>query len=84
MPAASRAGALAPSREREGIVHRDADDLVHALAAERVGRADEAWNVRRGAGAGEGAGQREDHDFPAGQPRREIDRFGPVLTHRDK
>lgn len=55
-----------------GIVDRDADDLVDALRAQRVGHADEARHMLGRADAGKGTGQTEEDDLtPLQQVRPE-------------
>src|SRR5262245_40196286 len=53
---------LAPGPHDEGVVHRQAEDLVHALLADVACLVDAAGKVLHRAGWGEGAGDGEEHN----------------------
>jgi hypothetical protein len=55
----------APSLHHEGIIDRDADDLVYAFCVELVFGADEAGHMCRVAGGGIGTRDCEDDDLSA-------------------
>ena len=63
------------------IVDRDTNDLVDALFQKSVMRADEAWQMRHGAGRGIGPGQTEDHHTLAGDVFCDVDFLRAVLAH---
>ena len=71
---------LAPGAHDEGVVHRKTGDRVDALRLERVGVLNDRGNMHLVAGAGEGAGHREQRDFLAFEdvvgslPRRSLRR----------
>ena len=73
---------LAPGVHHEGIVDRDADDLVHALLGKQVLGADEARHMRGMAGGRERARHGEDHDLAAIGFRGKLDRFRPFHIAR--
>ena len=63
----------APGAHDEGVVHRDAPDLVDALGLEGLGIFDEARHVLGRAGRGEGARQAEDGDLLAPDEVRHLE-----------
>jgi peroxiredoxin len=61
----------------DGVVDRDAGDLVDALRLELTGLLDEAGQMARRAGRRERAGHREERDLAAGKIAVRIDRLRP-------
>src|SRR5439155_20520834 len=58
---ARRVVGLSPRAHDEGVVDREADDLVDALGPDRAGLLEEAGQVLQGTGGREGAGHRKQH-----------------------
>lgn len=75
---------LAPCFHHEGVIDRDADNLIHAFGIEITLGADKARDMRGMAGRREGAWNGEDHNLAAFEGAGQINLLGAIGAHTDQ